>query len=284
MLDDITLIRKYLRQESILLSNPQLRVQAASETAVQLMSRRGELLATADFTALPPTIRIRPKTDYETLLHEMLVAHHFLPQGQCEDQDLACYSYHPVPDGYSLHVTPALDFWKKWWSRYRSLTPVERGGSQTDLMLFTHRKWYPVRDVISDRGTLFIKTWVGETAHTATDQVVWLAKAEPAIAEDKTQFFFPQTPAEKAKLQQQCRPPAQSPSPATSPRSVPRREVPATAAHSGGGCPIGLRPVPAGQLHQVARYHQGKLYVQTPLGYLAVEGENLKYALVTPRA
>jgi hypothetical protein len=207
MLDDITLIRNYLRQEPTLLSNPQLRVETASPQAVQLLTHHGQLLATADFTHLPPRIKIRPRSNYETLLHEMLIAHQFLPQGPCEGGGFPCYSYHPIPDGYTLQVTPALDFWKQWWGRYRTRLPQQRGGQQMDLLVFTQHQWYPVQDVISDRGTLFIKTTVGETAHTSADQLVWLVKAEPVAEEDKTQFFFPQTAAEKAQIQFQSRRP-----------------------------------------------------------------------------
>ena len=72
-----------------------------------------------------------------------------------------------------------------------------------DMLVLIQHKWHPVQDVISDRGTLFIKTAVGETAHTSADQLVWLVKAEPVAEEDKTQFFFPQTAAEKAQVQRQ---------------------------------------------------------------------------------
>jgi hypothetical protein len=278
MLDDITLIRNYLRQEPTLLSNPQLRVETASPQAVQLLTHHGQLLATADFTHLPPRIKIRPRSNYETLLHEMLIAHQFLPQGPCEGGGFPCYSYHPIPDGYTLQVTPALDFWKQWWGRYRTRLPQQRGGQQMDLLVFTQHQWYPVQDVISDRGTLFIKTTVGETAHTSADQLVWLVKAEPVAEEDKTQFFFPQTAAEKAQIQFQSRRPqfssARRPGaqPCTGSAARPRRVPQAATA------------VEPGNLHRIARYHQGKLYIQTPLGCLAIEGDNLKYAWAVRKA
>ncbi|WP_008317704.1 hypothetical protein [Leptolyngbya sp. PCC 6406] len=281
MLDDISLIRKYLRQESTLLSNPQLRIQAPQENVVQLITRNGQLLATADFNHLPPRVSIRPGSNYEALLHKMLVAHHFIPEGQCEGNRFSCYDYHPVPDGYRLHVTPAMDFWKKWWSRHRFLAAAKRGGSQTDLMVFTQRKWYPVRDVISDRGTLFIKTWVDETGHTAADQLVWLSKATLESEEDRTQLFFPQTEVEKAQLR--ARYATAIPQIAVRPTS-PQPDLPASPAASSPDSPQeNCSPTVAEALKQVTRYYQGKLYIQTPLGYLTVEGDNLKYALV-PRS
>jgi hypothetical protein len=224
----------------------------------------------------------------------MLVAHHFLPKGLCDDSDFHCYTYHPVPENYVLHVTPALAFWKEWWTRYRSLTPGERGGSQTDIMLFTQNKWYPVRDVISDRGTLFIKTWVDETGHTSEDQLVWLSKTKPAQEDaEKTQFFFPQTAAEKAQVMAQAQPQGRATSPPPQPqsRTQPQSQSQARTQHQSQG-PSQSQSQPRGQrqaTHQnpqvldfkgVVRYHRGKLYIQTALGEIRVEGDNLTYALM----
>jgi hypothetical protein len=207
MLDDITLIRNYLRQEPTLLSNPQLRVETASPQAVQLLTHHGQLLATADFTHLPPRIKIRPRSNYETLLHEMLIAHQFLPQGPCEGGGFPCYSYHPIPDGYTLQVTPALDFWKQWWGRYRTRLPQQRGGQQMDLLVFTQHQWYPVQDVISDRGTLFIKTAVGKRPTPLLiswcgwpKQSLWRRKIRPSFSFPKQRLKKPKCSARPGSL------------------------------------------------------------------------------------
>lgn len=273
-LDDLSLLRQYLRQESTLLASPNLRVQPAAD-AVQLLSRTGELLASAKFNSLPARVSIRPGSDYEPLLKKLLLAHSFLPTGQCEDHQFYCYQYHPIPEGYTLNATPAMVLWKSWWGKRRRFLG---NASQTDLLLFTHQKWYPVREMTCDRGSLFIKTWAGESAHTAEDLVVWLEQNQQEGDDDKTQFFFPQ-PGESA------------------PQAEPRPRVQATASVS--PAPVVQEPEPVGprsqaaiatrsrpasvslpaDLQQVVRYHQGKLYVRTALGYVVVAGADLRCGL-----
>lgn len=262
-LDDLSLLRQYLRQESTLLANPNLRVQPVAD-AVQLLSRTGELLASAKFNSLPARVSIRPKSDYEPLLKKLLLAHSFLPTGQCEDHQFYCYQYHPTPEGYTLNATPAMALWKSWWGKRRRFLG---NASQTDLLLFTRQKWYPVRDIVCDKGSLFIKTWAGESAHTAEDLVVWLEQSKKEEEEDdKTQFFFPQPgeTAPQASSQAQARaagsaPPVKKPEPATHAHPT---SIPSTA-----------------DLQQVVRYHQGKLYVRTALGYVVVVGSDLRCGL-----
>ncbi len=271
-LDDLSLLRQYLRQESTLLANPNLRVQPVAD-AVQLLSRTGELLASAKFNSLPARVSIRPDSDYEPLLKKLLLAHSFLPTGQCEDHQFYCYQYHPIPEGYTLNATPAMALWKSWWGKRRRFLG---NASQTDLLLFTRQKWYPVREMVCDKGSLFIKTWAGETAHTAEDLVVWLEQSKQEEEEDKTQFFFPQ-PGETAPQagfqpqvpQADSRPQAQAaPTAPTAQKSEPVEDRPQTA----------IAP-PAADLQQVVRYHQGKLYVRTALGYVVVVGSDLRCGL-----
>lgn len=271
-LDDLSLLRQYLRQESTLLANPNLRVQPVAD-AVQLLSRTGELLAVAKFNQLPASVSVRPESAYEPLLKKLLLAHSFLPTGQCEDHQFYCYQYHLIPEGYTLNATPAMALWKSWWGRQRRFLG---NASQTDLLMFTRQKWYPVREMVCDKGSLFIKTWVGETAHAAEDLVVWLEIEEQDSDDDKTQFFFPQ-PAGETSIKPQSSE-VKQPSAAQAEldtRTLQQSPAPKTAQSSPKPTST---PSPV-ELQQVARYHNGKLYVRTALGYVVVVGSELRCGL-----
>jgi hypothetical protein len=70
-LDDITLIKKFVDGEDILLANPNLRVEPAFDT-VQLLAKTGELIATLKFVSKIRTALVRRESKYWDLVHQAL--------------------------------------------------------------------------------------------------------------------------------------------------------------------------------------------------------------------
>ncbi|MDJ0701938.1 MAG: hypothetical protein QNJ46_01545 [Leptolyngbyaceae cyanobacterium MO_188.B28] len=47
------------------------------------------------------------------------------------------------------------------------------------------QKWYPIRTIVCDRGTLFIKTLIGEVALYRTDIAIWLERDDSGVGVKK---------------------------------------------------------------------------------------------------
>jgi len=264
-LDDLSLVRLFVQGDACLTSNQNLKIQPADKDC-QLMDHHGQLLAVAQLQALPPTICVRRQTDYTELLQKTLLVYDYVPVGCNTDTDICRYEYHPVPAGYELRYTQARELWKSWWTRRRRL---QRQAVQTDLLIFTKREWYPVRDIILNQGTLFIKTYLGETAHQGNDWVVWLEKDRS----EETQYL----PAKAAREEALSQPdqPAAAPASETAPLPQPPiRRVPAPAPQPSRATAKQSQETPT--LDDVVRYERGRLCIRTPLGDVIVEGDNLR--------
>ncbi len=173
-LDDITLIKKFVDGEDILLANPNLRVEPAFNTA-QLLAKTGELIATLKLVSKIRTALVRRESKYWDLVHQALQTNSFIPMSQVENLGFMQYEQHEIPAGYKLNYTEAKFLWKDWWlSRYKNHSPH----LQLDLLIFQRNTWYAIRDIICSEGTLFIKTWIAEVPLHICDRVVWLSKSQ----------------------------------------------------------------------------------------------------------
>ncbi|HEY9736764.1 MAG TPA: hypothetical protein V6D06_10795 [Trichocoleus sp.] len=254
--DDITLIQRFIAGGDALESNQNLRVLPANDQ-LQLLSRRGLVLAISDPAAHPPTIAIRSTSEFSEILNKVLLAHHYIPVGQAADVHFLNYQHCPIPSNYTVSYSPARDLWKQWWVRRNELL---RMGLQMDLLVLTRGKWYPVRDIILAQSTLYISTHLGETAHMADDKIVWLEKDTVTT---ETKILPPlrgTTPPQEAAPK---RPPGPTPT------SAPVSQSPAPAAQCSE---IAVSNV----LQSVVRCVAGKLYIRTTMGEVVVEGNQLK--------
>jgi hypothetical protein len=255
-LDDLTLLQWFVSGDASLEANQALRIQPANNLR-QLLGRKGSLLATAYDAVMPPRIEVRRNTDYTDVLHQILIDHHFVPIGQGLDSQVLCYAHYPIPEGYHIVYGQARQLWKQWWGHASRLNDRHL---QLDLFVLTNQQWYPVRDIAINSGTLYINTLRGETVHHGDDMMVWLEKDRCEEA-DKTCFWAP--PASKA---------------APAPRAETRVSAPLTAPFSAPA----QSPQPIAQatvdptLAPMVYALDGKVYVQTALGVVIVEGENLK--------
>ncbi|WP_035985200.1 hypothetical protein [Leptolyngbya sp. KIOST-1] len=263
-LDDLTLMQWFVSGDATLEANQSLRIQPASNLR-QLFTRRGLLLATAYDAAMPPRIEVRPGTDYTEVLHQILIDHHFIPTGAGKHRQVLDYAHYPIPEGYRIVYGQARQLWKLWWSHASRLRDRHL---QLDLFVLVQHQWYPVREIALNSGTLYIETLRGETVHHGDDMMVWLEKEEAEEVE-KTQFWAPPPVAKPASatpvpIQHSSLPPAAPPSFAPV-SAVPQASVDAS-----------LAPI----VYTV----DGKIYVQTAVGLVIVEGDNLKAYKLAPRS
>ena len=263
-LDDLTLLQWFVSGDATLEANQSLRIQPANKLR-QLLGKRGGLLATAYDAAMPPQIEVRRDTDYTAVLHQILLDHHFVPTGQELDSQVLFYSHHPVPEGYHIFHGQARRLWKQWWTHPSHLNDRHL---QLDLFVLVSNQWYPIRDISLNSSTLYINTLRGETIHHGDDMMVWLEK-DKCEEGDQTCFWTP--PVAK---------PAQPVATATTPE---RSSLPPPRA---SGFSIPLTPpapiAPAPQavvdptLAPVVYALDGRVYVQTAVGVVIIEGDNLK--------
>ncbi|MFG6098726.1 hypothetical protein SPB21_26000 [Leptothoe sp. ISB3NOV94-8A] len=169
-IDNSALIKTFLRGEESLLANRELRVEKALDE-IQLLTTQGVLLAKGRFTTKCPHIVIRLSSDYWALLHQFALEAGFIPlsleQARSSKATFAQYDHHSVPAGYQIHCEAASVFWKTWWVNHRSMQLM-------DILLLCHKQWYPVKHMLCDTGTIYVKTWRGEQILSLADTVVWL--------------------------------------------------------------------------------------------------------------
>ncbi len=280
ILDDASLILQFVRQEGALASNQNLRIEPAFDS-VQLIAKRGGLLATLKVQNNGPKVLVRRRSEYCNLVHQVLVENHFIPMNPSEKSEFTQYERRQIPDGYKLNCAEARFLWKEWWTNVRQ---GNRNNIQTDLVIFCRNTWYPIREIVCSHGTLFITTLVSEFVYQGSDLVVWLSKESSQVAEnqateklpqalpipqpnrsDPSKPVFRQSPGRTAFVGRSLPPLAASPAQVNSPGSRGNEKSENSAT----------RP----DLRQVLKFRQGKLYITTAIGEIVVEGSHLKFWL-----
>jgi hypothetical protein len=273
-LDDLALVVQFI-QKGTLISNQNLRVEPAFDS-VQLLTKRGGLVATRKVVKGFKTVIMRRSSEYYSLVHHLLVENRYMPINLASQAEFVQYQARHLPEGYKLRCAEARLLWKDWW---KGLRHGKRNTIQTDLLIHSRDTWYPVRDVACNQGVLFVTTLVSEFVFQGSDQVIWLTKgadvpnpaAEPAVPEAKKQAdpfqagsqskaglsSSRQAMAESEWMEQAAAPTAATPNPLPMPEDA------------------DMRP----DLRQVVQFRQGKLYIATALGEVVVEGTNLKFWL-----
>ena len=169
-IDNIVLTKKFLKGETSLLANRELRIEKALDET-QLLTTQGILLAKGRFTAKFPNVVIRISSDYWALIHQLALEAGFIPldleQQRLAGATFAQYDYYSIPAGYQIHCQEASAFWKTWWVNHRKLQLM-------DILLLCNKRWYPVNHMLCDTGTIYVKTWRGEQTLSLSDTVVWI--------------------------------------------------------------------------------------------------------------
>jgi hypothetical protein len=285
-LDDTTLILQFINGHPTLAANQTLRVETAFNT-LQLLAKRGGLLATLQQIDNIPTVLVRQGSDYCHLIRHILLENHFLPQGVGQHSEFVQYQKQNIPAGYTLHCTEARVLWKEWWTATRNRNP---NSIDPDLLVFTRNTWYPIREIASIHGNLFVKTLVTELVFEVYDEVLWLNRpsdqpVKPKVTTFRHQSFIPVNSravslGRQPTLEQSREPIA--PNSATSPQKLAYSRTKRTydLLRDRLDTPIGSRldtPSVRPDLQDMLKMHQGKLYITTAIGEVVVEGENLKF-------
>lgn len=269
-LDDLTLVQWFVSGDATLEANQSLRIQPANNLR-QLLGRKGSLLATAYDAALPPRIEIRRRTDYTDVLHQVLLEHHFLPVGQGLESQVLCYAHYPIPEGYRTNYTQARQLWKQWWLQSSRLGHHK---VQLDLFVLAGDQWYPIRNIAINSGTLYVETLRGESVYHGDDMMAWLEK-DSCKEGDETCFWAP--PPELPEPNHPAEPPISgaSTSPVGSPVRLPRPAQNSLAAPD-------PQAIVDPTLAPVVYALDGKIYVQTAVGVVVIEGRELKASAANP--
>jgi len=175
-MDDLTLIEAFIagfiQGEVVLLSNPNLRSEPIFNT-VQLLAKKEGIIAIAT-SQEPRSALVKRDSFYQAEIHQIMSAKSFLPIGTTEKDGFDNYQHCPVPNGYQLHYTNALQLWGVWWGRKSR----RRLGIPMDLLILNQGSWSPFRDLICSDGILYLKTLGRELILHGADMVVWLKKLE----------------------------------------------------------------------------------------------------------
>lgn len=180
-LDDITVIQKFVQGETVLLSNPNLRLEPSFNTA-QLLAKKGGLIATAKLAGQIRSILLRHSSIYGELVNRILVEHRYIPVG-ITPQGLTQYEHRPIPLGYEANYTEVRFLWKMWRSHYSK----KRIPNQLPLKVLTQKGWEPVQTIEFGQESFFIRVPSDELMLCVSDRIVWInpmTDEEPA-----TQFF-----------------------------------------------------------------------------------------------
>ncbi|QZZ21519.1 hypothetical protein J5X98_03365 [Leptothermofonsia sichuanensis E412] len=277
ILDDTALILQFIQREGTFAANQSLRIEPAFDS-IQLLARRGGLVATVKMTRGVPTVLLRRGSEYWSLVHRILVENNYIPINLSEKSQITLYEQRPIPEGYKLNCAEARFLWKEWWTGARQ---GNHNAIQTDLVIFCRDTWYPVREIVSSHGTLFVTTLVSEFVYQGSELIVWLSKAPTGISEKQPEPAASGASANKGSVPQK---PVFRQSPGRTAfvgRDVPQSMVPSVLPNSVNSASqtrsgnIPMRP----DLREVLKLRQGKLYILTSIGEVVVEGNNLKFWL-----
>ncbi len=180
MLDDLSLIEKFIKGEGELLSNPNFRVESTFKTD-QLLSKNGTFVAVIADKNPVEAVSVNTASKYFILMDQVLLKHGFVPVGEIERAKLIQYEQHEIPAGYKVNYTSAKTLFKKWWTNKRAANQHE---IKLDLLILTRSKWYPIRHISFNPKTLFFKTLVEEIHVHNEDGMVWLSRITDHQAEE----------------------------------------------------------------------------------------------------
>lgn len=269
ILDDVTLIQQFVGGEATLAANQNLRIEPAFDS-LQLLAKRGGLIASMKRVGSRQTVLMRRESDYAALMHQILLARQFVPAAGASNQpDFEQYRADEIPAGYEVSYTTVRTLWREWW---RSTRHTNVNNIQIDLLIFVRDTWYPVRNIVCSEGVLFITTLVSEVSYEGSEPLTWLRRVpapQTATAEPLTTL-----------LPDRLHPPISKPialQPPTADRE-PRSNVSTPSSLNNKRGQLDSEPSHP-DLRKVLRFCQGKLYITTALGEIVVEGSQLKYRL-----
>ncbi len=174
ILDDANLIKKFVKGETQLLANQNLRIDFGSER-IELSTRQGVIIGLYTLNTKPASVLIRSGSQYNELFHEVLSEHHFILIGKSHHKGFVEYQQYIPPKGYKVNSTTAVLLWRNWWMGERNSHKHE---IRMEILVYFKNRWYPISEITSDQGTFYIKTLLGELTLNSGEQVIWISKAD----------------------------------------------------------------------------------------------------------
>ncbi|MDJ0798597.1 MAG: hypothetical protein QNJ51_17545 [Calothrix sp. MO_167.B12] len=112
VVDDITLIHKFVQGETELWFNHNLRIETACKK-ILLMSKNGNMLANVDEASNFQSFLVNGESRYWELINKVLLEHHLMPISSTQN-GWTRYEYCPIPDNYTMNFTEARVLWRNW--------------------------------------------------------------------------------------------------------------------------------------------------------------------------
>ncbi len=270
--DDASLVSQFLNREAFA-ANQNLRVEPVFDS-VQLLAKRGGMVATLKIIKGIKTVTLRKGSEYSNLVHHVLIENNYIPVSQSSQAEVIQYKARHIPAGYKLHCAEARLLWKEWWTGTRD---GNRNSIQTDLLIYTRNTWYPIREVTCSQGALFVTTLVSEFVFQGSDQVIWLTKSTAESHQNSEQIDGAKERAKAflAATRSGSRLFSNQPIAPTNQQTVAALPTPGSGTCNRTQQDEDIHP----DLRQVVKFRQGKLYITTALGEIVVEGTNLKFWL-----
>ncbi|MGB3205087.1 MAG: hypothetical protein WBB28_08870 [Crinalium sp.] len=173
IIDNVTIIRNFISGNDRLISNQNIRIEKALDS-VQLIGKKGEVLAFNKTIDNQPLCVIKYDSTYREVLNLILLESNFLPIGKSEQQQgFFEYKRADVPAGYKLNWTEAQTLWKIWWPSQKRKYAVE---IELDILIYQKNQWYPIQDIVGTEGFFKIKTLIGEITVGSQDKIIWIDK------------------------------------------------------------------------------------------------------------
>jgi hypothetical protein len=177
-------VEGFLQNQTILLSNQQLRTEPLFDS-MQLLSSREGVLATAKVKATPIHVIVRQTSSYWELLHQTLSAQSFYPLMRAAQDGCYVYRFVEPPENYTLYCTTAKDLWRACWGRGFGV----RSGIPLDLLIWrqgpagSKETWYSLRGMDCEQGQLIIKMLGWTNTVDSAELLVW-AKQDASARKD----------------------------------------------------------------------------------------------------
>lgn len=257
-LNDAAVLLKFVQGESSLIANQNLRVEPAFDS-VQLLAKRGGVIAMTKQSNNELTVLVRRSSNYWSPLHQLLLDHFFMPIGSADLSGFEQYQACRIPAGYKLNFTEARALWREWWQTARNSNPRS---ILMDLLIFDADQWCPIQDMTYSQELLFITTPENEVCLNKNDSIVWLSRRSEPVA---------------ASSCVEAKPLPEKPTPSNAVIAYPARFL-QTKPRPDLRSPSGSQGARS-DLMQVLRIDQNKLYITTALGEVVVQGADLMFWL-----
>jgi hypothetical protein len=252
LLDDIELVRQFIQGEVKLYYNHNLRVEPLADT-IQLLSKKGILLAKLKTTNNLKVFLVRKESDYWELINRLLIENSVIPLGK-EEGGLIRYEYQPVPDGFKVNYGEVVNLWRIWrFQTHKKRSDVVMGKG---LQIFINGQWQAIRSMVFNQEDVYVTTFSDELVFTVNQRIIWASKK---VGE----------------------PPEQSLSQDLDLGETFISDTNSTNSHSAFGS-TEIRQSSEPKNNNILSVYQGKLYIQTIEGEIVVEGSNLKFWFTPP--